>query len=74
VHWILIIPLVILVYYLSYLISKKISSQRPFKRFILIQFLVLLYVAFVLANNLTLMENPQTWNIYFTNKKVLIFP
>ncbi|QER42585.1 hypothetical protein F1847_07465 [Thermodesulfobacterium sp. TA1] len=74
VHWMLIIPLVILVYYLSYLISKKISSQRPFKRFILIQFLVLLYVAFVLANNLTLMENPQTWNIYFTNKKGTYLP
>ncbi|WP_022854698.1 hypothetical protein [Thermodesulfobacterium thermophilum] len=73
-HWMLIIPSVILVYYLSYLISKKISLQKFFKPFIFIQVFILLYIAFILVNNLTLMENPEKWNVYFTNRKGTYLP
>jgi hypothetical protein len=73
-HWMLIIPSVILVYYLSYLISKKISLQKSFKPFIFIQGFILLYIAFILVSNLTLMENPEKWNAYFTNRKGTYLP
>ncbi|MDK2861493.1 MAG: hypothetical protein PWP33_696 [Thermodesulfobacterium sp.] len=73
-HWMLIIPSVIFVYYLSYLISKKSSSQKPFKPFIFIQAFILLYIAFILVSNLTLLENPKKWHVYFANRKGTYLP
>ena len=66
VYWILIIPLLILAYYGAYIhIRKYQASPWLSKSALLISALILLYVAFIFVNNMTLMVQPEKWGAYF---------
>lgn len=73
-HWILIIPAIMAVYYLSYLISKRINQFKSSRSIFVFKGLVLMYVAFVLVSNLVLMENPEKWQVYFEHSKGYYLP
>lgn len=73
-HWMLVIPAVVVVYYLSYLISKRIMRATPSLGIQIFQVLVLIYIAFVLVSNLVLMENPEKWPAYFESSKGYYLP
>lgn len=67
--WILIIPLLILAYYSSYFHYRKFGLSSYAKHALLFMMLIVLYIAFILVNNLSIMEMPQTWNAYFSNRE-----
>ncbi|MEJ2054976.1 MAG: hypothetical protein P8X42_13730 [Calditrichaceae bacterium] len=68
VYWILVIPLLILAYYGAYIHIRKYSSSLLSKISISISAIILLYIAFVFVNNMTLMIQPEKWNAYFDNR------
>lgn len=69
VYWILIIPLLILAYYGAYIHIRKYSSASVLSKVaIWIVAVILLYVAFMFVNNMTLMIQPDRWNTYFQNR------
>ncbi len=69
VYWILIIPLLILAYYGTYIHVGKFASSPGFSKFSLFAaILIILYVGFMLVNNNSLMEQPELWTAYFENR------
>lgn len=66
--WILIIPLLIIAYYASYFHYRKFDNLKWAKFSLLIVILIMLYIAFILVNNLSLMEEPEQWKKYFENR------
>ena len=69
VYWILIIPLLIIAYYGAYIHIRKYSTASVLsKTAIWITTLILLYIAFIFVNNLTLMNQPEKWTAYFDNR------
>jgi hypothetical protein len=65
--WILVIPLVIVAYYGTY-IHAKAARRALAVSAIGATCLILLYVAFILVNNNLLMMQPDKWNAYFTHR------
>ncbi len=66
--WLLVVPAVILAYYGAYL-SKELAPERPLARAATVtSALLLLYVAFIYVNNMTLMLQPASWLAYFENR------
>jgi hypothetical protein len=67
-YWILIIPLLIAGYYSSYIHYKKFESSQLAKFTIFAVVFIMLYISFILVNNLSLMENLIKWSRYFENR------
>lgn len=67
--WILIIPLLTIAYYSSYYHYRKFETSSYSKHALAVMILIILYIGFVLVNNLSMMEIPQTWDNYFSNRK-----
>jgi len=64
VPWILVIPILILAYYGSYVYCKNIERAPLWSRLgIIISSLFLLYIGFMLVNNSTLALSPGRWNV-----------
>ncbi len=64
VPWIVVIPILILAYYGSYIYCKNIEKAPIWSRVgIIISSLFLLYVGFMLVNNSTLALSPERWNV-----------
>lgn len=74
-YWILIIPLLIVAYYSSYIHYKKFQSSQIAKFALFLIVLIVLYISFILVNNLTLMEMPEYWSRYFSHRSgtVILF-
>ncbi|MGC8795468.1 hypothetical protein [Thermodesulfovibrio sp.] len=80
--WILIIPSLIVAYYASYFYYRKVEASTLANLSLLIVIFIMLYIAFILVNNLTLMEEPQKWSQYFEKrdgtillwKEITIYP
>lgn len=66
--WILIIPLLIIAYYASYFHYRKFENLRLARLSLLTVIFIMLYIAFILVNNLSLMEEPEQWKKYFENR------
>lgn len=65
--WILVIPLVIVAYYGTYIHAKSERTSLAVAA-IAAASLVLLYVGFVFVNNILLMMQPDQWQAYFGNR------
>ncbi|MEE4354987.1 MAG: hypothetical protein V2I97_00855 [Desulfococcaceae bacterium] len=68
VYWLLIVLLAIAAYYSSYY-SKFTFDSSPAAEpyFCGLTLLLLLFIAFIFSNNMTLMLNPKTWPAWFGN-------
>ncbi len=66
--WILIIPLLIIAYYSSYYNYKKFEVSKNSKYALVLMIFIILYIAFMLVNNLSMMEMPEKWTTYFSNR------
>ncbi|WP_353683543.1 hypothetical protein V4D30_06590 [Thermodesulfovibrio sp. 3907-1M] len=66
--WIMIIPLLVIAYYSSYFHYKKFKNSGLAKSSLLIVIFIMFYIAFILVNNLSLMEEPEQWKKYFENR------
>lgn len=66
--WILIIPFLIIAYYSSYYHYKKFENSRNAKYALVLMILIIFYIAFMLVNNLSMMEMPEKWFVYFSNR------
>ena len=66
VFWLAVIPLLILAYYTAYLSVLNKQRERA-ALFSTISAVLLLIIAFIYVNNLTLMLTPGQWGAYFTN-------
>lgn len=67
--WILAIPILILAYYGAYIYVFKTKKAPVFaKTSLTITAIFLLYIAFMLVNNNTLMLRPERWEMYFANQ------
>jgi hypothetical protein len=65
-YWLSIIGLLILAYYSAYLYKMAIDLPRATRRRSLTTSLALLLaIAFLFVNNITLMQTPQAWSAYF---------
>jgi hypothetical protein len=67
--WILVIPGLIVGYYGAYVYRYQ-QSSRPVlaNAALIVTGLIVLYIAFMFVNNMTLMLNPQKWIAYFDNR------
>jgi len=69
VYWILIIPLLILAYYGTYIHNGRFAKSPWFSKIsLLTAVLIILYIGFMLVTNNTLMEQPEKWTAYFENR------
>lgn len=70
VPWILIIPILILAYYMAYVFVAKVDQKGLTAKIALsVSSLVLLVIAFFYVNNLTLSLHPADWSVYFEQDK-----
>lgn len=68
VFWILVIPVLILAYYGTYIYVKKQDKAPLWSKFSLIlSALFMLYIAFMFVNNITMAQVPADWKAYFAN-------
>lgn len=69
VYWILIIPLLILAYYGTYIHIYRYGKSPWFSKLSLLTAVILiLYIGFMLVANNALMEQPESWTTYFENR------
>ena len=69
VYWILVIPLLIIAYYGAYVHIQHYDAHSLLsKAAIAISALILLYIGFIFVNNMTMMVQPEIWNVYFENR------
>ncbi len=69
VFWILIIPGLILAYYGAYIHALKLYDSKTLSMTaLIISSIIMLYIAFMFVNNITLMYSPQNWSMYFENR------
>ena len=65
IPWILVIPILIIAYYSSYIFIKKSDSAPGLaKTGLIVSSVLLLYIGFMYVNNSTLAINPSNWSIY----------
>jgi len=68
VWWLSIIGLLILAYYAAYIYDFKFDALQGLRTLILIFSVgILLFIAFMFSNNMTLMLQPDKWAAYFNN-------
>lgn len=67
--WILIIPFLIIVYYSAYFHYRRFENSSYARYALLLMILIIFYIAFIFVNNLSMMENPERWSEYFSNRK-----
>jgi hypothetical protein len=68
-YWIMVIPAVIIAYYSAYVTARKLRKNKALATFSLaVTSLLLLYVAFCIQNNISLMVQPEQWVRYFANR------
>jgi hypothetical protein len=67
VYWLLVIPLLILAYYGTY-IHARTGVRWLSRTAIGLAALIFLYIAFIYTNNMTLMLQPEKWSAYFSNR------
>lgn len=68
IPWLLIVPILILAYYGSYIYVKNIDKAPIWARAgLIVSAIFLLYVGFMYVNNSTLAINPASWDKYFDN-------
>ncbi|GAB6183818.1 hypothetical protein [Thermodesulfovibrio hydrogeniphilus] len=66
--WILIIPFLIIAYYSSYYYYKKFDTSNYSRHALLLILILVFYIAFMLVNNLSMMEMPDKWIAYFEKR------
>jgi len=66
--WLSIIGLLIIAYYATYIFTLKYDALGGGSVFISIAVVILLTVAFLYVNNLSLMQMPESWHEYFVNR------
>ncbi len=67
IYWILVIPVLILAYYGSYIFCKTMEKKPILgKTALMISTLFMLYIAFMFVNNSTLAIQPERWAGYFS--------
>lgn len=65
-YWLSVIGLLILAYYSAYLYKMAAGLPQAIrKRTLATSLLLLLAIAFLFVNNMTLMQRPQAWGVYF---------
>ena len=68
-YWIMIIPLLVIAYYGAYIHARKYESARGVSLFFLaLTSVILLVIAFIFENNVTMMVQPGRWPAYFDNR------
>ena len=69
IYWILIIPFLIVAYFSFYYHSVKFDLKRGASVFALsLGVAILLYIAFMFENNVTMMLQPDKWTAYFDHR------
>ncbi len=69
VFWILIIPLLIIAYYGAYIHIRKYGARPLLSKAALgVTAILVLYIALMFTNNMTLMLQPEKWTDYFSNR------
>ena len=69
VYWIMVIPLLLIAYYGAYIHARKFDSARGLSLFFLsLSSLILLVIAFIYENNISMMTQPEKWLEYFGNR------
>lgn len=67
-YWLMVIPFIILAYYLAYIfVYRREVSPRVSKFAMISATFLLLLIAFLFVNNITLSIVPQAWSVYLTN-------
>lgn len=67
--WILIIPLLIIGYYATYIHQKQLEKRRTFAVFsLIIAGIIFLYISYMFVNNITMMLHPEKWTTYFEQR------
>lgn len=68
VFWLSIVILLIIAYYAAYIFKMRYDQSPSFRSVIIaMSTTAMLAVAFIICNNITLMERPQSWFRYFDN-------
>lgn len=67
IPWILVIPVLIMAYYGAYLYVYRINKIKKWlgKTGLLVSTVLLMVIAFLYVNNISLMQMPEKWNAYF---------
>jgi hypothetical protein len=69
-YWLSVIGIVIIAYYSAYLFDFKFEALGPSRNIVIgICVILMLLVAFIFTNNMTLMLRPEKWTQYFTNAR-----
>ena len=69
-YWLSVIGIIIIAYYSAYLFDFKFDVLGPFRTVsIAICVILMLLVAFLFTNNMTLMLTPEKWVQYFSNAR-----
>ena len=69
-YWILVVPLLILAYYGAYIYTRRHPLTGGLSvAALLLSVAVLLYIAFVFVNNMTLYLHPEKWTAYFEERQ-----
>ena len=66
-YWLLVIPLLIIAYYGTYIHARSAVNWLG-RTAIGLAALIFLYITFIYSNNMTLMLQPEKWSAYFTNR------
>jgi hypothetical protein len=68
-YWIMVIPLLLVAYYGAYIHARKFDSARGLSLFFLaLSSLILLVIALIYENNISMMAQPGKWPEYFSNR------
>ncbi len=68
-YWIMVVPAVMIAYYGAYVTARKFNKNSAVATVSLaVTSLLLLYVAFCILNNISLMTHPAQWVRYFDNR------
>ncbi len=69
VYWILVIPFLIIAYYGVYIHAQKYLDSRGLSVAALgVSSVLLIYIMMTYVNNMTLMLQPEKWQVYFSNR------
>lgn len=71
--WLSVVGLLIFAYYAAYMYNFRFERLRGGRMIVLsVSTLCLLLVAFIMCNNFTLMQRPDTWSRYFADPRGLL--
>ncbi|MDH4317653.1 MAG: hypothetical protein OEV64_04630, partial [Desulfobulbaceae bacterium] len=73
VFWLSIVGFLIIAYYAAYIFKTRYEEPPLFRNvFIATSTTAMLAIAFIICNNITLMERPQSWSRYFDHPEGLL--